>query len=102
MKYHIHVVEKTSTLILYSHILRSMPVKSLDSYRNMNYAKIPSDLHINILFLKTHIFTNSNCLIFVHTLYYVTAGLLHVSVDGFMTMPCIHVFKCFCLLQMNI
>jgi len=76
--YNIHTTDKTSIFTLQSLIYRH-------SYKNIHQTNTTSKFHINTVFLKTHLSLILN-IIFVHTLLFVTAGLLPLSVHGFMAM----------------
>jgi hypothetical protein len=55
------------------------------SYKNIHQTNTTSKFHINTVLLKTYLSLIVN-IIFVHTLLFVTAGLLPLSVHGFMAM----------------
>lgn len=53
--------------------------------KNIHQTNTTSKFHINTVLLKTHLSLIVN-IVFVHTLPFVTAGLLPLSVHGFMAM----------------
>jgi hypothetical protein len=78
VNYNIHTTDKTSIFTLQSLIY-------WHSYKNIHQTNTTSKYHINTVLLKTHLSLIVN-IVFVHTLPFVTAGLLPVSVHGFMAM----------------
>jgi hypothetical protein len=78
VNYNIHTTDRTTIFTLQS-------LLHWHSYKNIHQTNTTSKFHINTVLLKTHSSLIVN-IIFVHTLPFVTAGLLPLSVRGFMAM----------------